>query len=139
MRRMPNKRLKALQVNWLITNRILSSGAEAVICRTKNPHTLYKIFTKASKPIPMCDNKKEKLVGVIESTNNLLISNIKKEKIKKLYQMSLENSTHPIRTLSCNGDLIGYEMTYDPNDGRFSPYYLSSDEMIHFLEESKKR
>ena len=61
MHRMPNKRLKALQVDWLITNRVLSSGAEAVICRTKKPNTLYKIFTKASKPIPMSDNKAEKI------------------------------------------------------------------------------
>lgn len=118
MRRMPNKKLSLLQVNWLITNRVLSSGAEAVICRTKKPNTLYKIFAKASKPIPMCDNKKEK--------------------IKKLYQMSLENATHPIRTLSCNGNLIGYEMTYNPKNNRFSPYYLTQEEMIYYLEETKR-
>ena len=118
MSRLPNKQLKQLQVNWLITHRLFSSGGEAVVCRTKNPNTLYKIFTKASCPIPMCKNKEEK--------------------ITKLYQMSLEHSTQPLRTLSCNGELIGYEMTYDPTDERFSPYYLSEEEMIHFLEESRR-
>ena len=118
MQLMPNKKLNSLQVNWLITNRLLSSGAEAAICRTNNPHTVYKIFRKLSQPIPMCDNKIEK--------------------IKKLYQMSLDNATRPIRTLSCNGELIGYEMTYDSNDTRFSPYYLSKEEIIHYLEETKR-
>ena len=118
MQLMPNKKLRALQVNWLITNRLLSSGAEAVICKTKNPHTIYKIFSKSSKPIPMCDNKAEK--------------------IKKLYQMSLNYATHPIRTLSCDGELIGYEMTYDSKDQRFSPYYLKKEQIIYYLEETKK-
>ena len=58
-------------------------------------------------------------------------------KIKKLHEMDLEHIVKPVSTLSMNGRLIGYEMTYDQFDISLEKLVLPRKELIEVLKKSK--
>ena len=71
-------------------------GGEAVIFRTEKPNTLYKFFKDHNgNYIDMSDNKFKKIL--------------------ELYKLKLESAVRPLSTISVNGHLVGYEMTYNPD------------------------
>ena len=118
MQPMPNLKLSRKEVKQIIGSSKRQLGGESIICKTDNPHTLYKIFRRKNKVIEMKDNKFQKL--------------------KRLHELSLEHSVYPLRTLSQNGMLIGYEMTYNPDDISFYPSTYPKDLRLKFLRETKE-
>lgn len=116
MQRMPNISLSKREVKNLIRKSFYSSGGESYICKPNHSKTLYKLFRDGPKIIPMSENKERKIV--------------------RLHELQLEHSVIPIATISCRGELIGYEMTHDEDDERYSPTYQSRNEKIDFLDET---
>lgn len=94
MKIMPNIKLTQEEYEQIATQNKIAFGGERIICKGENPNSLYKIFVEYDTitPVGMSDNKHEK--------------------IKELYQRQLEHAVQPLSTISLNGDLIGYEMTY---------------------------
>lgn len=115
---MPNIKLTEQELEQIIRRKRLDYGSEASIYETNNPHTLYKIFQNLGEKNEVNRNKEKKL--------------------KRLYKLNLEHCVQPVNTLSMNGELIGYEMTYDQDDLRFIPRLLKQDELIYYLEQTKK-
>ena len=130
MQRMPNINIDQRTLNWLFMNQ-LYSGGEAVICRSYKKNTLFKIFADWE-----CQKQSDSF-GVPFHKELIKMSDNKFKKITRLYQMQLEHSVNPLSTLSMDGNLIGYEMTYDPNDKSFDSEKLSREELIYFLSQSK--
>lgn len=118
MKRMPNIELTEAQVYELIKKYKVNSGAEATICESDKSYTLYKIFTEHGKIKPMGDNKEQK--------------------VNILFQTEYEYSNRPISTISCNGIIIGYEVSTDCEYDVYKLYQLSRTEIIQFLRETKK-
>lgn len=118
MKKMPNIKLTEQEIMRMMIQDEYSFGSEASICLTDNPHTLYKIFKNRSGLVPMSENKEKKLI--------------------ELYQMDLDHCTKPISTISCEGQLIGYEMTRDLRDVRLSSFDLSREDIVYYLKLSKK-
>ena len=120
MNSLPNKELTLEQVNMLLHQYILFSGGEASITESDKSYTVYKIFQKLGIPTFMSDNKKNKL--------NLI------------YQKNLDYSVKPVSTLSLDGELIGYEMTYDPEFENIHLLDLIVDrnELIYYLKKTKE-
>ena len=118
MRRMPNIKLTEQEIMHILLHDEYSFGSEASICLTDNPHSLYKIFKRHGNLVPMSENKEKKLI--------------------ELYQMDLEHCTKPLSTISCDGQLVGYEMTRDLQDVRFNSFNLSKKDTIYYLNLSKK-
>ena len=121
MQTLPNITLTNEECKNLLRNRRFAKGGESVICHSDNQHTLYKIFVidpTIEIATPMSDNKFSK--------------------IKSLYKKRLEHATHPLSTISMNGELIGYEMTYDPAFIPLEKMDLSRKEMIRALKETRE-
>lgn len=119
MTRLANFELSKSEVNRLLTKSFYSNGGEAAVCCTNNPHTLYKIFIKGhlTKVVPMSENKLRKL--------------------EKIHELQLKGCVRPLKTISCEGQVIGYEMTYDPDDIRFQPSLKMRSETVACLEETR--
>lgn len=98
MKIMPNTSLTQEQCDYLLLNCRFDIGGEAIICKNADSDTLYKIFVYP------------------DTQATFLMSDNKFQKITKLYQRNLEHCITPLSTLSLNGTLIGYEMTYDRRD-----------------------
>ena len=114
MKNMPNIRVSDDELKLLTTKRVYSSGRESYICLSPNKKTLYKIFRRGVKVVPMKDNKKKKIM--------------------RLHDMSLEHTVQILSTISCNGELIGYETSYDKDDFRFYPPLFSRSQLIEKLK-----
>lgn len=114
----PNLELTEEQVHGILTRNRLFSGGEATICETDNPYSLYKIFTERGKAIPMGFNKEKK--------------------IELIYEMQPENSVKPLRTISLNDVIIGYEVSSDYDLEAYKLYQLSDEELLYFLKETKR-
>lgn len=112
----PNKILDKKEVNKLLINKVFS-GSEAIICESDNPFTLYKVFTKGGIIQPMGKNKEKK--------------------IELLHQLQLDYSVKPIRTISYNDIVIGYEMTSDYSFDSYKLYQFTKDDLYIFLEKTK--
>ncbi len=82
-------------------------GGEAFICHGYDDDTLYKIFS---------DCKKRDNFGFHHLGEVSIMPDSKFQKVKMLYEMELPDTVRPLASLSYNGNLIGYEMTYDKND-----------------------
>ena len=117
MTTMPNISLTKRELNNLVKKSFYTSGGESFICQPTRK-TLYKLFRQGKNIIPMSDNKAKK--------------------VTRLYELQLEDSIRPLSTISCNGELFGYEMTYDRFDEKYSPYKHTREERIDFLFESKR-
>ncbi len=72
-------------------------GGEAIICSSDKPNTLYKIFYD-------------------EVAASCLMSDNKLKKIAEIYRRNIPYCVKPIRTISYEGRLIGYEVSYDSLD-----------------------
>ena len=130
MNRMPNTEISQSELEVMFENPY-KTGGEAIICKGTNK-TLYKIF------IDYNDVESLGYYGnpTFQSLTDMLDN--KYEKIKKLYEMQLADCVRPLGTLTSMGRLIGYEMTYDPEDLQFNGYTLPRKELIYYLEQSKK-
>ncbi len=117
MRSLPNTKL-SLKEYQKILKLSKKSGSEGFFHYSKADPTAYKIFSNANLEKCMSESKERKLA--------------------LLYQKQLDDCTMPICTLSVNGILVGYELTYDVDDEPFRPTYLSFSRRIHYLEQSKK-
>ena len=113
MRVMPNKKLSLEELDIMLFDKRFNYGGEAIVLRSPNPNTLYKIFVYPSTDLPE------------------RVSSNKERKIIELYQRQLEGAVQPISTLSLNGDLIGYEMTYEPGDIPLLNLDLSQEEKMY--------
>lgn len=122
MRRLPNISLTDKEVLTLVTNHKLNHGGEAIICKP-TPTRLFKIFSDTS------DQTKPTITTMSEN---------KERKVIELFNLQPEYSTLPLSTLSLNGELIGYEVTYDPQDKDVFPFILPPKKQIEFLEETKR-
>ena len=114
---MPNISLTKRELNSLVKKSFYTYGGESYICKPTRK-TLYKLFRHGKEIIPMSENKGKK--------------------VTRLYELQLEDSVRPLATISCNGELYGYEMTYDRFDEKYSPYRHTREERIDFLFESKR-
>lgn len=118
MNQLSNISINDQELKRILTKSFFSRGSEAVICRTGNPYVLMKIFIEGRLNVtPMSDNKLRK--------------------IEKIYQQQLEHSVRPLRTITNNGMLIGYEMSYNPNNRRFSTSTITRNKTIHHLENAR--
>lgn len=131
MRNLPNINIDPRSLNRLFMMQ-LASGGEAIITRSFQPNTLFKIF--ADYNVQRCSDS----FGVPFRTDRIEMSDNKLEKIKKLHEMDLEHIVKPVSTLSMNGRLIGYEMTYDEENKSIVNAKLSMEETIKALKESRK-
>ena len=118
MQKMPNINLSSQELKRLLERSFFSCGGESIICKAPNSHSLYKIFSQGKNVTSMNENKERK--------------------ITRLYELSIEESVKPLSTISCNGTLIGYEMTYDEADVRAYPLIFTSDDTIYFLQETAR-
>lgn len=131
MKRLPNININESTLKRILKTRI-SSGGEAIICRSFKSNSLFKIMVDTSYK-RYCDS-----FGMPSSFDKIMMSDQKFEKIKILYELQLENSVQPLSTLTMNDRLIGYEMTYDKNDISLASVKTSRYELIHFLMKSSE-
>ena len=119
MSQLKNIEISPTEIHNIIKHSFFSNGGEAVVCRTNKPNTLYKIFFKGQmyNVIPMSDNKLRKL--------------------EILHRLQLQSCVLPLRTITCNKQLIGYEMTYNPAEIRFFPGEFNRSDVISKLESIK--
>lgn len=90
-----NKNLTREELNHIMQYSKLYKGGESIICEGKNEFSVIKLFAENGTLIPMSDNKEKKL--------NLL------------YQMNPDYSTKVLSTISCNGTLVGFEQSSNPD------------------------
>lgn len=118
MKTLPNIELSDEQISSLLNHYKITTGGEATICEGIYSYTIAKIFTKKGTIVPMSDNKKYKII--------------------ELFIRQLEHTTIPIRTISNNGILVGYEMTTDPYYDAYRRYQLSLAEQRQLLLKTKE-
>lgn len=118
MKNMPNITLTRRELKRLLKHSVYSHGGESIVCNPSTGNTLYKLMAKRGKILPMSENKERK--------------------VKRLHELQLEDSTIPVATISYKGNLIGYEMTFDEDDVRYSPTYQGRKEKIEFLDETSR-
>ena len=129
MQKLPNTSINIETLNWLLINQ-LYSGGEGIICRGFDDKSVFKVF--ADWDYRKKQSKEDRTIKPEE----IQMSDNKLEKIKLLYQKDPDYMVKPLSTLSCNGVLIGYEQTFDPNDFSFDQEGLPRNASIHFLDES---
>ena len=120
MQRMPNINLTPEEYKMMVDYCRLERGGEGIICKGMRPDTLYKIFVEydTTTPTGLSDNKFKKIVA--------------------LHENRIENSVQPLSTISLNGDIIGYEMTYDEDDISFDKMFLFRRQLIRALKETSE-
>lgn len=120
MNLMPNINFSQQELNERVFTEMYSKGGEAYICLSDNPNTLFKIFfdPQTGEIVEMSDNKFRK--------------------ITELYKKEIENSVKPLSTISMDGRLIGYEMTYNPNDLPLNCLGMDRKSSIDILKRTKE-
>lgn len=113
----PNIELDKKQIEELIYKYRINRGGEAVVTEGITRNTVAKIFVQYGMVMPMGYNKERKII--------------------ELYKRQLEHSTIPVRTISNNGLLVGYEMTTDPRLDTYKYYELTLAERKHLLLKTK--
>lgn len=117
MKNIPNIKVSDDELKLLTTKRVYSSGGEAYICLSPDKKTLYKIFRKGAKVVPMKENKQKKIM--------------------RLHDISLEHTVQILSTISYDGELVGYETSYDEEDRRFYPPLFSRSQLIEKLKDAQ--
>lgn len=118
MKIMPNIRFSREELERIIFEERSGRGSEAIVCSGGNPYTLYKIFINSS---------------------NMDIANMSDNKLRKiaaLYRLRLAHSVRPLSTISMDGEVVGYEMTYNPNYIPIAEATLPRKQMIKVLKET---
>ena len=118
MQRIPNIDLNEEQLKELTVGYKISAGSEGVVCEGIQSNTVAKIARKKGEIIPLGDNKEHKII--------------------ELYKKQLEHSSIPVRTISHNGNIVGYEMTTDPRFDKYARYQLTYQELKQILLKSKE-
>lgn len=121
MRNLPNINLSWIEFYNIIENQVFTdTGGESIICTTNKPNTLYKFFVNpyTRQLIDMPDNKYKKIIV--------------------LYQYDLEYSIKILSTVSAGGYLVGYEMSYRPENIPFLSLELSKKETLAILRRVKQ-
>ena len=120
MRRMPNIELTQKEYENIARHRQISSGGEGIVCKGIDSKTAYKFFVEydSIKPIGMLENKERKIIS--------------------LYENPILGSVQPLSTISMDGHLIGYEMTYDKYDISFENALLPRRQIIRYLKQSSE-
>lgn len=118
MKTLPNIKLTLDEYDFLLDNHKVDYGGEAIVCKSFHKKTAFKIFVFCGTdvPVPMTDNKFKK--------------------IKLQYQSPLAHSVRPLSTISINGELVGYEMTYDKKDTPLLE--VSPKNMIDYLKQARE-
>lgn len=119
MKRIPNIALTGETVKQITTTSQFNKGGEAIICLSDRPDTLYKIFINPSTG------------EIIEMSDNKL------KKITSLFEMNPEYSVKPLSTITMDGRLIGYEMTYNRESRPLSVAKLDRTSTIEVLKRTK--
>lgn len=119
MQRLPNKELTYEQIMHLLNYYKISKGGEAVVCEGPTDYSAYKIFVENMEIKPMSDNKEQK--------------------VNLVYQADLDFSTKILSTISCNGELVGYEMASNPfwNAYKFSELIFDEEELLYFFKRTR--
>ena len=118
IKKMPNITL-TLDEFFDMEDQEFAHGGEAVIFKTGNPNTLYKFFKDHNgNYIDMSDNKFKKLL--------------------ELYILNLASAVKPLSTISVNGHLVGYEMTYNPDSVTLKNSGFTREEKIAALKRTKE-
>ena len=115
---MPNLKLTEREYRNIVNYQRVNFGGEAIICESDNPYTVYKIFNHYGEPKKMSKNKMKKL--------------------EILHELKPEYSIQPIRTISLNDMIIGYEMTTDFGLETYKLYELSPEEIKYYLTKTKE-
>ncbi len=115
----PNIILTKEEYQQLIKNEQMRGG-EAIISPSGNPNTRYKLFmNQAHYESPMNENKTVKVI--------------------ELYRRNIPYLVQPLSTISYNGKMVGYEMTFDRHDKSLeSLSQLSRKQLIEILKKSKE-
>ena len=119
MKLMPNIKISEDEYQILRYAGEMETGGEAIICKSNRKDTLFKIFLGNEEDYPgiMNDNKFRKVLSQ--------------------YNNPLQHSVAPLSTITLNGELIGYEMTYDEDDEILSST-IPRQELIEYLRQTKK-
>lgn len=119
MSRIPNIDLSRQVLEDIIVTESFNRGGEAIVCCSDKPNTLYKIFIDpyTGEIVDMSDNKFKKIAA--------------------LHQMQLEHSVKPLSTISMDGQLVGYEMTYNREHIPLATARLDRNSAIAILKKVK--
>lgn len=127
---LPNINLSERELTTLIEHPI-ARGGEAIICSGSEDNRLVKLFIN---PLQKCWSDTIAVANLKEMTDN------KFHKIEEFYQQEIESMVKPLSTISYNGQLFGYEMTYDKDDIPLASPLISktSKEFAHYALESQE-
>ena len=117
--KIPNIKLTGKEYNKLVFQTKIYTGGEGIICLSAK-NSLYKIFTEYQSKIP---------IG---------LSDNKYSKIKELYSNPIEYMIRPLSTISLDGELIGYEMTYDKDDIDLYNAKINKKQLITSLQQTSE-
>lgn len=120
MRKIPTINCSKEEVISQLNNQFFSKGVEAVICSTDQPQTLDKIF------IDSCSRQLSTM-----SDNKL-------EKVKRLYQMQLENTVEPLALICASGTIVGYRMFHPERYLTLEKAVLSRKQRITAMRNSQE-
>ncbi len=128
MKNLPNIEIPKRDLSLMLEHP-KSAGGEAVICRGYDDKTLYKLFLD---PVAAEEAYTFDISDLIHMSDNKL------KKLLALRKKNPNNCVMPLSTISMNKEVIGYEMTYDPNDVVFtSPNSFETwADVVHILENS---
>lgn len=121
MKRIPNIALTSSQLDEIVELWSFDrEGGEAIICESGKHNSLYKIFYDiyTKEVVPLSDNKFKKILA--------------------LHKMNLEHSVKILSTISVDGQLFGYEMSYDPLDIALNRTMLNRKQIIEVLKQSSE-
>ena len=120
MGNLPDKKLSVNEVYYLLNCCKISKGGEAVVCEGSSDYSVYKLFTKDFQFAPMSENKEKKITF--------------------LHQLDLDYSNKILSSLSCNGQIIGYEATTDPffDTYKLHDLIIDDEELLHYLKRTRE-
>ena len=119
MGNLPNKKFTEEEIYRILNYYKISKGGEAVVCEGPTDFSVYKIFTENMMIAPMSENKEKK--------------------IELLHQLDLDHSNKVLSTISCNGELVGYEASTSPYLQAYKAHelYLDDEELLYYLKRTR--
>ena len=130
MQTLPNLEMSRDELNFLLENPY-SIGGEAIIC-PGGRLTLLKLFVNHHLHDQISDSE------YYDSRDLLGMSDNKLKKIEILYQKDPQGLIKPLRTLTLDKKLIGYEMTKEIGAFQYAPKAFKTNENIAILTQSGK-
>lgn len=139
MAMLPNINLLKNDINQLLRYAI-AEGGEAIICPGVEEDSLLKLFLNPNQRNFTANHTIKELS---EMSDN------KFHKIDELYQQNIDYMVRPLSTISCNGQLLGYQMTYDKSDialndpricrtiDEFAHYAIVSQQILEYFKQQE--